>query len=327
MTASFRALVNAFLSAAIVLPKTAAPSNPELSRQCRENIEQLTAPLRDDPSAESIEAVGKVVVKQVEDIARSNQAAVDDFDRTMKDVVATVAAAISGFKGHGQRHESSLTKLADGFDALAKVEDIVVLRHRLREDVCALRQSVAEMRRESQESAQQFEARITGFQERLEAARKGTDIDRLTMLGNRRVAERRIQGLSKSKESVCLLLFDVHGFGKINEQFGAPFGDKILQSLTHLLRESYPQEDGLFRWGADEFLAIHEGSLSGAMDRCRAICSTFANCNYVTPQRGGMAKVSASVAWGAVQYSRQESAESLTLHLRESLERNQREAK
>lgn len=322
--ARFRALVNAFLGVAAVLPKTIMPASPELSRQCRQSFEEVTAPLRDDPAAESIDQVGKVVVRQIEEIARSNKAASDDFDATMKDVVATVAAAISGFRGHGERHKSSLTKLADGFDSLARVDDIVELRRRLREDVVKLRQSVEEMRRESEESVRRFESQISVFQQRLEAARQGSDIDRLTLLGSRRGAERRLQAIAERPGPVCVLLFDIEGFRGINDRYGALFGDKLLQALAHQLRDSFPEEGALFRWGPDEFLAIADGALAGSMDLCRSICEGFADSNYTTYEGGRKERVTATISWGAAQYSRGESIERLCLRAREILEQNRR---
>jgi len=324
LATGFRALLNAFLGVAAALPKTVVPASPELSRECSENLDQLTAPLKDHPEADSIEEVGKVVVKQVEEIARSNKAALDDFDATMKDVVATAAAAIGGFRGHGERHESSLAKVADGFDALARIEDVAELRRRLRDDVVKLRQSVERMRLESEESATRFESQISVFQQRLEAARKGSDIDRLTLLGSRRVAERFMQKIPRQKGSVCVLLFDIEGFGQINQRYGAPFGDKLLQALAHLLRESFPEEGSLFRWGPDEFLAIAEGEPARSVERCRSICATFANSSYTTYERGHRESASAAVAWGAAQYARGESLEGLCLRARDSLEQNRR---
>lgn len=324
MAGRCRAFLKAFLGVTVVVPQTAVPISPEHLRQCKESFEQLTDSLREDADAESIEEIGKVVIKQIEEIARSNRAAVDDFDSTMKDVVSTVAAAISGFKGHGERHESSLTKLADGFDALSRVEDVNELRRRLREDVIKLRQSVEEMRRESVESANQFEARISVFQQRLEAARKGSDIDRLTLLGSRRVAERYLQQIPKHRGPTCVLRFDVEGFRKINAQHGQPFGDKLLQALANLLRESFPEEGTLFRWGPDEFLAIAEGSLTGILARCRSISKRFANSNLVTVEQDRLERVAATVSWGAVQYSPGESIDGLCQRARENLEQNRR---
>jgi len=327
LTARWSALVKAFLGVTAALPKTALPTSQQLSRQFRENFAQLTRPLKDDPPPESIEEVGETVVKEVDEIARSNQATMDEFDSTMKDVVSTVAAAIGAFRGHGERHESSLSKVANGFESLARIEDVAELRCRLREEVVKMRQSVEQMKRESEDSFRHFETQISAFHQRLEAARKGSDIDRLTMLGSRRMAERCIQRISKNQGPTCVLLFDIEGFRQVNERYGAPFGDKLLQALAHLLRESFPEQDTLFRWGPDEFLAIAEGAPARSVERCRAISETFSKGHYTTFERGQREAVSATVEWGAAQYVRGESTEVLCLRAREALEQNRRFAR
>src|SRR5271157_6255716 len=178
----FQALLKAFLGVAAALPKTAVPTSAEASKQYRENLDEVTAPLKGNPEAREIEAAGKGAVEDIEEISRANKAILEEFDATMKDVASTVASAITAFKGHGERHNSSLTKLADGFESLARVEDIGELRSRLRQDVGKLRESVELMRRESEESSHHFESRISAFEQRLEIARKGSDTDRLTNL-------------------------------------------------------------------------------------------------------------------------------------------------
>jgi diguanylate cyclase len=232
--------------------------------------------------------------------------------------------ALSGFKSHGERHESSLTKLADGFDALSRVEDVAELRRRLRDDVFKLRRSVEDMRRENEESLRQFASQISVFQQRLEQARKGSDVDRLTQLGSRRVAETYLQKIPKREGPVCVLLFDIEGFQEINKRYGALFGDKLLQALAHQLSETFPEEGVLFRWGADEFLVIAEGLLAKRLERCRAVCESFANSNYSTFEGGIKQRVSARVALGGAQYLRGESMEKLYGRARENLEQSRR---
>jgi diguanylate cyclase (GGDEF)-like protein len=320
----FCALVNAFVGLTGVLPKTALPADPESSRRCKEDFNRVSALLRDNPSTDEIRSVGRSVVERVEEIGRTNKAALDDFDGTIRDVVATVAAAISGFKGHGQRHESSLTKLADGFDALARVDDVVELRRRLREDVLKLRQSAEELRHESEESVRHLESRISAFQERMEAVRRGSDIDRLTQLGSRRAAERCIQTLPEHRGPICVLVFDVEGFRRINDRYGRLFGDKLLQALAHLLTESFPGEGSLFRWGPDEFLATSQCALPASQQRCRSVCDEFAASNYTTYEGGRKERVTATILWGAAQYEPGESMVSLCGRARENLEQNRK---
>jgi diguanylate cyclase len=320
----FQALLKAFLGVAAALPKTAVPASPEVSKQYKENIEQVTAPLKDDPEVREIDEAGKGAVERIEEISRANKAVLAEFDATMKDVATTVAAAIGAFKGHGERHNSSLTKLADGFESLAKVEDVGELRRRLHEDVGKLRQSVEVMRRENEESTRNFASRIAVFEQRLETARKGSETDRLTNLGSRRVAERAIQQISRRSGPIGILLFDIEGFRAINERYGPPFGDSLLQAVAQTLRHKFPEEGALFRWGADEFLVIAEGLLPQRADLFRGICESIAGATYTTFANGMKQRVSMQVAWGAAQYSPGENVEELYRRARESLEVNRK---
>jgi len=319
-----RALLKAFLGLINVLPKAALPANPELSGQCKQSLEEAAAPLKGAPGVPAIDEAGRVAVQQTEEICRSNKIALEERDSVLKDVVSTVAGAISGFKSHGERHKSNLNKLADGFEALARVEDVAELRRHLKEDVGKLRESVEEMRRESDEAARRLETQVTAFQERAEQARKESGTDRLTGLGSRREAERFLQKVPNRDRPVCLLLFDIEGFRETNNRYGTLFGDKLLQALAHKLRERFPGEAVLFRWGADEFLVIAEGSLPVRLDQCRGICESFASIGYFAAEGGAKRAVSAQVACGGALYQQGESIEDWYRRSRESLEQNRR---
>jgi len=317
-----RALLRAFLELLYVLPKTVLPGNAELTAQCKQNLEDAAATLKGEPAVPAIDRAGRAAVLQIEEVCRANKTAMEERDAVLKDVVATVAGAVSGFKGNGVRHNSNLNKLADGFEALARVEDVTELRRRLKEDVGRLRQSVEEMRRESEETAQRLESQVTSFQERVEQARKETGVDRLTGLGSRREAERFLQRAPRREGPVCVLLFDIEGFRDINNRYGTLFGDKILQALAHKLRERFPGEGCLFRWGADEFLAIAEGSLPARLDQGRGICEGFASSGYFTADGGPKKAVSAQVAYGGAAYQAGESIEDWYRRARATLEQN-----
>lgn len=315
-----RALASAFLGLLQAIPKVALPPGGELAAKCREILEKAAEPLKNSPRVPEIENAGAVAIQQVDEVSRSNKLAIEQRDSALKEVVETVAWAISSFKGHGERHKSNLTRLADGFEALSRVEDVDELRRRLREDVHTLRETVEQMRRESEESVRRLETQVTTFQERVEQARRGSDVDRLTGLGSRREAERALQRAAKREGQVCLLLFDVEGFRQINHVHGSLFGDKLLRALTHALRERYPGEGTLFRWGADEFLALAEGSISARFDQARGICESFASSSYYTAEGGSKKPVTAKVACGAAALVRGESSDDWYRRARENLE-------
>ena len=317
-----RALAKAFLSLIDAVPKAALPANSDLAISSRESLEKVAEPLKGEPRVPEIDAAGAAAVQQVDEICKSNKLAMEERDAALRETVETVAWAIGSFKSHGDRHKSNLTRLADGFETLSRVEDVGELRRRLREDVSTLRETVEQMRQESEESVRRLETQVTAFQERVEQARKESGVDRLTGLGSRREAERYLQKAGKREGLICLVLFDIEGFGNINKAHGTMFGDKLLRALTHSLRERFPGEGTLFRWGADEFLAIAEGSLKARMDQARGICESFAMSSYFTAEGGTKQKVSAAVACGVAQLVRGESIDDWYRRARERLEQS-----
>jgi len=95
---------------------------------------------------------------------------------------------------------------------------------------------------------------------------KLSQIDFLTNLYNRRAfsqffgkaceqvridVDRRIQ-----KSRFCLALFDIDNFKVFNNEFGHPFGDKILKSVALFIRESVRDIDMVARLGGDEFAIL-----------------------------------------------------------------------
>ena len=319
-----QALTKAFVGLISAVPKAALPASADLAVQCRDNLDKVAESLKGEPRVPAIEKAGTVAVQQVDEICRSNKVAIEERDAALKEVVETVAWAVSSFKGYGERHKSSLSRLADGFESLSKVEDIGELRRRLREDVASLRGTVELMHRESEESVRRLETQVTVFQERVEQARKESGIDRLTGLGSRREAERHLQRAGKREGPLCMVLFDIEGFRQINQAHGTLFGDKLLRALTHSLRERYPGEGALFRWGADEFMALAEGSQAARLDQARGISESFASSSYYTSEGGLKRPVSAMVACGAAAYARGESSEEWYRRARESLEQHRR---
>jgi len=317
----FGALRNALLELTAGLPKAALPANPELATHCKETLDQTALAINFETPAKDLDQVGKVAVTQLDAICRSNTEAIEQRDAALKEVVGTVAEVINGFKGHGERNNSKMEKIAVEFELLSRLEDVNEIRRRLSEDVARLKETVQEIRRESEQSVNHFESLIGSFQQRLEAARKDSRLDRLTGLGNRREAEQELRLIAKRQSPVCVLLFDIVGFREINRTNGTPFGDKLLQALAHKLCDCFPEKDSLFRWGADEFLVISEGRLSVRLENARLICREFANDSRYRSD-GGAKRVRANVASGAAEYHTGDSVDDLYRRARASLDQS-----
>ncbi len=90
--------------------------------------------------------------------------------------------------------------------------------------------------------------------------------DTLTGLPNRRLMQDRMQmGLARVNrgETLALLEMGLDRFKTINELFGHPVGDKLLQSVAKRVVKCTRETDTVARIGGDEFAVILTGELDG----------------------------------------------------------------
>ena len=87
--------------------------------------------------------------------------------------------------------------------------------------------------------------------------------DALTELPNRLLFQSRLQEeliRSRRGASCALLCLDLDGFKDVNDSFGHPVGDMLLQAVTVRLREETRETDTVARLGGDEFAIIQAGA-------------------------------------------------------------------
>ncbi len=88
--------------------------------------------------------------------------------------------------------------------------------------------------------------------------------DSLTGLPNRRLARDRIASAIKraarARQGLAVLWIDLDRFKQVNDQYGHPVGDAVLQQTAQRLSERLRSSDTLARMGGDEFMALIEGT-------------------------------------------------------------------
>ena len=83
--------------------------------------------------------------------------------------------------------------------------------------------------------------------------------DPLTGCLNRRGFEERLLKDLEAKAEVTLLVFDLDGFKRVNDQHGHGAGDELLRWVAGVLQATLRAEDVVGRLGGDEFAAIVPG--------------------------------------------------------------------
>ncbi|MFW5991705.1 MAG: HD domain-containing phosphohydrolase [Halanaerobiaceae bacterium] len=113
---------------------------------------------------------------------------------------------------------------------------------------------------EEQELTQLLLSHTLSALQRLQAEEKIRYIsfhDRLTGLYNRDYLEEEMKRLDSERQlPLSIIMGDVDGLKLVNDTFGHRKGDRLLQEIAAILRESTRSEDIIGRWGGDEFLMI-----------------------------------------------------------------------
>ena len=105
-----------------------------------------------------------------------------------------------------------------------------------------------------------MEQESSALNSKLEAANKLATHDPLTGLANRLAYDERltieIARWNRYKSPLCLLIWDVDLFKKINDSFGHKAGDKTLILIAKLLSHHCRKTDFISRFGGEEFVML-----------------------------------------------------------------------
>ena len=129
------------------------------------------------------------------------------------------------------------------------------------------------------------------------------DTDLLTELNNKIATERKIQEfMNENPDSQCLMfLFDIDNFKKINDTMGHAFGDEVLRTLGHSLRNEFRVTDIIGRLGGDEFVLFLKNIKSDEqLEREGVRITNF----FHQFKAGDYVKYSATASIGAVVFPR-----------------------
>ena len=103
---------------------------------------------------------------------------------------------------------------------------------------------------------------LENVKSKLEEYKKLADTDPLTHIWNRRAFDRRIARIYDTRQGVmfnALILADIDRFKEINDRYGHPVGDKIIQIIAEILHSNSRDDIFVARTGGEEFALVVEG--------------------------------------------------------------------
>jgi diguanylate cyclase (GGDEF)-like protein len=131
-------------------------------------------------------------------------------------------------------------------------------------------------------SAGQLRLPILMEYEELRKLQINATTDPLTSLYNRRFFddyfEKELNRSIRYSHKLALVFFDLHHFKEVNDRFGHPKGDAVLQLAAATLRKSLRTSDYAFRIGGDEFaILLPQSDTEQAATLSRRLRAAYAN--------------------------------------------------
>jgi diguanylate cyclase (GGDEF)-like protein/PAS domain S-box-containing protein len=160
-----------------------------------------------------------------------------------------------------------------------------------------VRERTAELERSNRDKQQMLEAleRARADMERL------SRLDSLTGLANRREFEQRLAeekrfGGRREERPLCLAMFDLDHFKRVNDRFGHALGDEVLRQLGAILQRQCRVADIVSRHGGEEFaLALPDTAIEESLAICERIRRAVAAHDWSRLQAGLQVTISAGV--------------------------------
>lgn len=128
--------------------------------------------------------------------------------------------------------------------------------------------------------------------------------DPLTQLYNRRYLDetfrRELHRAARRSKPLSVLTFDIDHFKRFNDTYGHDGGDELLKAVGNSLRDFFRAEDGAFRAGGEEFVAVlPETSLADAVARAEELREEIA---HLEVQHGNVLLPAVTISVGVAAY-------------------------
>jgi diguanylate cyclase len=178
---------------------------------------------------------------------------------TSETIARELDDVVSNLRGAGEQagaYANELQIAAGNFDGGLDSE---TFRHVV-EHLAATTREVAEHNRKLAEQIELSSLQVMELQTALRSVKVEALTDGLTGLANKRMLEetlqRRLEESVSNKSELCLLIFNIDNFRRVNDAWGNSVGDQVLRYVGSVLR-AHAQGDVLAsRRSADEFAMI-----------------------------------------------------------------------
>jgi len=198
-------------------------------------------------------------------------------DAELRRIIRVLGEGLAGITTGAAAYHKQILDTGARFEAASRLADLQRVRAAITTEVQTLRAAVAQRQVADTKVTAGLRAEIETLRSKVETANAAAKTDPLTGAANRGAFDEALRTAFRSRGDFALLLCDIDHFKSINDTYGHPVGDRVLQALVTFLRDRVRRDDLLARWGGEEFaVLLPNASARGAHAKAKALVAELA---------------------------------------------------
>lgn len=274
------------------------------------DLESIKQKLHQGIAEDSIETILKAIADLIQAMRNREQREKSELESFLKqltsylhDIDSHIQAQLGHQKSALQAGEELQNDVESNVNQLAShlstVKDIADLKQAIQSHMVRLQQRMSEFRSSEVARQQQAEEQIRQLTQQLDKVKQESEglreqlanhlqvalIDPLTGIPNRLAynerVEQEISRWQRYHRPLCMAVWDVDFFKRVNDNYGHLAGDKVLTVIAKLLSKQIRKTDFVARFGGEEFIMLlPETSLATTMKVVDLLRQKIANCEF-----------------------------------------------
>jgi len=173
-----------------------------------------------------------------------------------RNILAPPTENLAKLSGDNEKYGEKLDNYADSFADVGSADEIEATLAALSSDT----KKIASQNKAISKELNSYSTQLEELQADLQKAQSEARVDDLTRVGNRRAFNEKIieelEWAIEERKFSSLAMLDIDHFKKINDSYGHPVGDKALQVIASIIKETIDGKGELYRYGGEEFTLI-----------------------------------------------------------------------
>src|ERR1700734_1411389 len=204
----------------------------------------------------------------------------------VKELLLTMARSIESVSTRDMQCAGQINEVTTRLQAIASLEDLTEIRASIQRSACELRNSIERMTIEGNAALDVLREQVAAYQTKLDEAEALASRDAMTGLSSRLYVEGEIEKRIARANPFCVVLIDIDGFKRVNDEHGHLTGDILLKQFGAELRSACHAMDVIGRWGGDEFLLLFDCELKETQARTERLRKWICGSYKVQATRG-----------------------------------------